>query len=45
MPKEKIQVTQIGGPAKRRRALLEGKVKAAALMEPFLSFALPARPV
>ena len=33
-----------GGPAKRLRALPEGKVKAAALMEPSLSFALHARP-
>jgi len=39
LPKEDIQVIQIGGPAKRLRALLEGKVKAAAVMEPFLSFA------
>lgn len=39
LPKEDIQVIQIGGPATRLRALLEGKVKAAALMEPFLSFA------
>ncbi len=39
LPKENIQVTQIGGPAMRLRALLEGRVRAAALMEPFLSFA------
>jgi NitT/TauT family transport system substrate-binding protein len=39
LPKDDIQVIQIGGPAKRLRALLEGKVKAAAVMEPFLSFA------
>ncbi len=39
LPMEDIQVIQIGGPATRLRALLEGKVKAAALMEPFLSFA------
>ena len=39
LSKEDIQVIQIGGPATRLRALLEGKVKAAALMEPFLSFA------
>ncbi|MFQ5914828.1 MAG: ABC transporter substrate-binding protein [Nitrospinota bacterium] len=38
LPKEDIQVAQVGGPAMRLRAVLEGKVKAAALMEPFLSF-------
>jgi NitT/TauT family transport system substrate-binding protein len=39
LPKQDIQVTQVGGPAMRLRALLEGKVKAAAVMEPFLSYA------
>lgn len=37
--REEIQVLQVGGPAMRLRALLEGKVQAAAMMEPFLSFA------
>ena len=39
LKKEDVQVVQTGGPAMRLRALLEGKVRAAAVMEPFLSFA------
>jgi NitT/TauT family transport system substrate-binding protein len=37
--REEIQTVHIGGPGARLRALLEGRVQAATLMEPFLSYA------
>lgn len=37
--KHEIKTVHIGGPEARLRALLDGRVPAAALMEPFLSFA------
>jgi NitT/TauT family transport system substrate-binding protein len=39
VPKDEIQTVHVGGPLARLRALLDGQVQAAALMEPFLSFA------
>jgi len=39
VPKDEIQTVHVGGPLARLRALLEGRVQAAALMEPFLSYA------
>lgn len=39
VPKEEIKTVHVGGPEARLRALLDGKVQAAALMEPFLSYA------
>lgn len=38
-PKDEIKVIHIGGPEARLRALLDGRVQAAVLMEPFLSYA------
>jgi NitT/TauT family transport system substrate-binding protein len=37
--KRDIQTVHVGGPLARLRALLDGRVKAATLMEPFLSYA------
>jgi NitT/TauT family transport system substrate-binding protein len=39
IPREEIQTVHVGGPGARLRALLEGRVQAATLMEPFLSYA------
>ncbi len=39
VPKDEIETVHIGGPLARLRALMEGRVQAAALMEPFLSYA------
>jgi NitT/TauT family transport system substrate-binding protein len=39
VPRDEIKVVHIGGPEARLRALLEGRVQAAVLMEPFLSYA------
>lgn len=39
VPKDEIRAVHIGGPEARLRALLEGQVQAAVLMEPFLSYA------
>ena len=39
VPKNEIETVHIGGPLARLRALLDGTVQAAALMEPFLSYA------
>jgi NitT/TauT family transport system substrate-binding protein len=39
VPNSEIQTVHVGGPEARLRALLEGQVKAAVLMEPFLSYA------
>jgi NitT/TauT family transport system substrate-binding protein len=38
-PKDEIKTIHVGGPEARLRALLEGRVQAAVLMEPFLSYA------
>jgi len=38
-PKDEIMTIHIGGPEARLRALLDGRVEAAVLMEPFLSYA------
>jgi NitT/TauT family transport system substrate-binding protein len=38
-PKDEILTIHIGGPEARLRALLDGRVEAAVLMEPFLSYA------
>ena len=37
--KDEIRTVHVGGPEARLRALLDGRVKAAVLMEPFLSYA------
>jgi NitT/TauT family transport system substrate-binding protein len=39
VPREEIRTVHVGGPLARLRALLDGTVQAAALMEPFLSYA------
>ena len=39
VPKNEIMTIHIGGPEARLRALLDGRVEAAVLMEPFLSYA------
>ena len=39
VPKDEIKTVHVGGPLARLRALLDGQVQAAALMEPFLSYA------
>ncbi len=39
VPNEEIKTVHVGGPLARLRALLDGQVQAAALMEPFLSYA------
>ena len=39
VPRDEIQTVHVGGPAARLQALLDGRVKAATLMEPFLSYA------
>src|SRR5262249_37813922 len=39
VPRDEIKTVHVGGPLARLRALLEGKVQAATLMEPFLSYA------
>jgi len=39
LPKEDIKTVHIGGPLARLQALLDGRVQAATLMEPFLSYA------
>jgi len=39
LPKSEIRTVHVGGPLARLRALLEGRVQAATLMEPFLSYA------
>ena len=39
VPKDEIKIVHIGGPEARLRALLDGRVQAAVLMEPFLSYA------
>jgi NitT/TauT family transport system substrate-binding protein len=39
LPNAEIKAVHIGGPAARLRALLDGRVQAAVLMEPFLSYA------
>jgi len=39
VPREEIKILHIGGPEARLRALLDGRVQAAVLMEPFLSYA------
>ena len=39
VPRDEIKTVHIGGPEARLRALLEGRVQAAVLMEPFLSYA------
>ena len=39
VPKDEIATVHVGGPEARLRALLEGRVQAAVLMEPFLSYA------
>ena len=38
-PKDEILTIHVGGPEARLRALLDGRVEAAVLMEPFLSYA------
>jgi NitT/TauT family transport system substrate-binding protein len=39
VPRDEIQTVHVGGPLARLRALLDGSVQAATLMEPFLSYA------
>src|SRR5919206_1160422 len=39
VPRDEIKTVHVGGPEARLRALLEGRVQAAVLMEPFLSYA------
>jgi NitT/TauT family transport system substrate-binding protein len=39
VPKDEIKTVHIGGPEARLRALLDGRVQASVLMEPFLSYA------
>ena len=39
VPRDEIRTVHVGGPAARLRALLDGRVQAATLMEPFLSYA------
>ena len=39
LPNNEIETVHIGGPEARLRALLSGRVQAAVLMEPFLSYA------
>ena len=39
MPRDEIQTVHVGGPLARLRALMDGTVQAATLMEPFLSYA------
>jgi NitT/TauT family transport system substrate-binding protein len=39
VPRDEIKTVHVGGPLARLRALLKGKVQAATLMEPFLSYA------
>ena len=39
VPRDEIRTVHVGGPLARLRALLDGRVQAAALMEPFLSYA------
>ena len=39
VPKDEIATIHVGGPEARLRALLDGRVQAAVLMEPFLSYA------
>jgi len=39
VPRDEIKTIHIGGPEARLRALLDGRVQAAVLMEPFLSYA------
>jgi NitT/TauT family transport system substrate-binding protein len=39
VPREEIQTVHVGGPLARLDALLDGRVQAATLMEPFLSYA------
>lgn len=38
VPKKEIQTVHVGGPLARLRALLDSRVQAASLMEPFLSY-------
>jgi NitT/TauT family transport system substrate-binding protein len=39
VPREEIRTVHVGGPLARLQALLDGRVQAATLMEPFLSYA------